>query len=126
MGSSKAVPGEHMENEKQSDRAQNQEERDTDRQDNDTGLEYGPGQSTSTSNEPHHGGPNLEGTGQGSTTGAGPGGASPPFAAGVSNYEDPRDEQDRRERHAGTDRTDLEPPVKDEDETDFGDQGGAD
>lgn len=78
--------------------------------DADTGLEFGPGQSTTTGNRPGEGGPNLDGTGEGMTVGTDDGGeASPPRATGVGDtYSDPRNEEDRRSRHGEFDRTDVD------------------
>ena len=83
----------------------------TDVIDTDAGLTIGQGQSTSTGTLPTQGGPNLDGTGHGMTVGTDtPRGGSAPYSSGVSDYGDPSTEEERRERHGGTDKTDLEGP----------------
>jgi hypothetical protein len=85
--------------------------------DADAGLVFGQGQSTSTGTLPTQGGPNLDGTGQGTTVGTDTArGGSAPYTAGVSDYGDSSTEEERRDRHGGTDKTDLEGPEADDPE----------
>jgi hypothetical protein len=75
----------------------------------DTGLTFGPGQSTSTGTLPTQGLNNLDGTLQGGTVGTDTaGGDEPPHGRLSDDLSDPETEQERRDRHDGTDRGDLD------------------
>lgn len=75
----------------------------------DTGLDFGPGQATTTGTLPTQGGDNLDGTGEGETVGTDtPGGDEPPHGRSSDDVSDHRSEADQRYRHDGVDESSLD------------------